>query len=148
MNLTIRKMNYADFDDLYELLSDPIIMEHIEPPFTKERAAQFLETAGLSNPSLIYSVEDENGNFIGYVIYHDYDAESKEIGWILKRNVWGKGYAKKLTEQLITRADSEGKSVIIECAPEQRVTKHIAEAFGFTYVGRHDGCDVYRRGRV
>lgn len=148
MNLTLRKVKGADFEDLYELLSDPKVMEYLEPPFTKERTAQFLESAGLFDPPLIYAVENEDGVFIGYVIYHDYDADSKEIGWVLKRCAWGKGYAKELTQQLITRANSEGKNVVIECVPEQHVTKHIAELFSFADTGRQDGCDVYKLGRT
>ena len=56
----------------------------------------------------------------------------------------GKGCAKELTKQLIEKAASEGKSVIIECVPEQSVTKHIAEMFGFAYTGRADGLDIYK----
>ncbi len=37
----------------------------------------------------------------------------------------------------------EGKGVVIECAPEQDITKHIATSLGFTYQGITDGCCVY-----
>lgn len=137
-------MKSDDLEVLHELLSDPGVMEYLEPPFTKERTIRFLESAGLSDPPLIYAAEDENCSFMGYVIYHDYDADSKEIGWVLKKEAWGKGYAKELTKQLIERAVSEEKSLIIECVPEQKATKHIAESFGFTYSGRSDSCDLYR----
>ncbi len=144
--LTIRKIRTDDFEPLYELLADPEVMEFLEPPFTRDRTMRFLESAGLSDPPLIYAVENEKGDFIGYVIYHDYDEDSKEIGWVLKKYAWGKGFAKQLTEQLIARAYSEGKSTVIECVPEQVVTKHLAELFGFTYTGRIEGRDVYRLG--
>ena len=143
MELTIRRMRAGDLEALTGLLSDPEVMEHLEAPFTRERSRQFLESAGLSEPPLIYAVE-QGGRFLGYVIYHDYDADSKEIGWVLERDAWGKGFAKALTRRLIHRAGAEGKSVILECAPEQRVSRHIAEQAGFSYVGRADGCDVYR----
>lgn len=142
--MTIRKMKHTDFAALYKLVSDPEVMEFLEPPFTKEKTARFLDAAGLSDPPRIYAAEDEKGRFIGYVIYHDYDEDTKEIGWVLNKNVWGKGCAKALTEQLIEKAVSEGKGVILECVPGQAVTRHIAEAFGFAYTGRADGCDVYR----
>ena len=145
--ITIRKIKSTDLEDLYKLLSDPKVMEFLEPPFTEEKAVLFLESAGLSDPPLIYAAENENGVFIGYVIFHDFDADSKEIGWVLKRDVWGNGYAKGLTEQLIQRAGAEGKCAVIECTPEQNATKHIAEIFGFTYTGRCDGCDVYKLDR-
>lgn len=97
--------------------------------------------AGLSEPPLICAVE-EGGRFIGYVIYHD--ADSKEIGWVLKRDAWGKGFAKALTRRLIDRTRAEGKAVVLECAPRQRASRHIAEQAGFSYIGSVERCEVYR----
>lgn len=73
-----------------------------------------------------------------------FNNQSVEIGWLLKYSEWNKGYAKKLTEIMIEQAKSKGKSVIIECSPEQSVTRHIAELFKFQYQGDIDGCSVYR----
>ena len=136
-------MKMSDSDALHEILSDPAVMEFLEDPLTEERTQEFLETAGLNDPPLIYAVEDNEG-FIGYVIYHDYDEESVEIGWVLKQSVWNRGYAKKLTKLLIDRARSDNKNVILECIPEQKVTRHIAQSYGFSHTGRRENCDVYR----
>lgn len=143
MKLNIRRMNEGDLQALHALLSDGEVMRYIEPPFTVEQTKRFLESAGLSEPPLVYAVDGEGG-FIGYVIYHPYDEGSMEIGWLLKREEWGKGCAAALTERLIEMAFAEQKAVIIECAPAQIATKRIAEKFGFAYTGRRDGCDVYR----
>ena len=144
MDLSIRRFRDSDLQLLYELLADEEVMRFIEPPFSFEQTRAFLENAALTDVPLIYAVEDENKNFIGYVIYHDYEENSKEIGWILKKQFWGKGIAETLTERLIQKAKIEGKSVVIECSPEQEVTKHIAKKFGFMNVGLIDGCDVYQ----
>ena len=144
MELRIRRFESNDSEHLYALLSDAEVMRYIEPPYTREAANQFLEKAGLSDAPLIYAVEDAAGMFVGYVIYHDAGEDSKEIGWLLKKEFWGRGYAQTLTKTLIEKAFSEHKSVLIECAPEQAVTKHIAEKSGFSYIGQADGCDVYR----
>lgn len=104
---------------------------------------QFLVDAGLSEKPLVYAVED-NGSFIGYVIFHDYDEENMEIGWILKRDVWGKGYASILTKMLIAECRKLRKGAIIECDPRQAVTEHIAKKHGFKFSGKRDGCDVYK----
>ena len=144
MELLIRRFENKDLEPLHALLSDEEVMRCLEPPFDLEQTSQFLRSAGLSEPPLIYAVEDAAGAFVGYVIYHDYDPDSQEIGWVLKREAWGKGYAEALTEQLIRRARSENKAATIECAPEQTVSKHIAEKYGFQYTGRREGCDVYR----
>ena len=127
---------------MHELLSDEDVMRYIEPVFTSEKTKEFLTSAGLSEKSLIYAV-DNNGDFVGYVIYHPFDNDSIEIGWVLQKRFWGKGYAQKLTEMLIDKAFSLEKDVIIEHSTEQEVTKHIAIKFGFTYLGRFDNLDRY-----
>ncbi len=91
----------------------------------------------------MYAVE-ENGSFIGYVIYHAYDAESVEIGWVLLPEYWGRGYASALTERLIDRARQAQKSVVLECAPAQAATRRIALKKGFRACGICDGLTVYR----
>ena len=91
----------------------------------------------------MYAVE-EGGSFIGYVIYHAYDGNSMEIGWVLLPEYWGRGYASALTDRLICLARQEGKGVVIECAPEQAATVHLAVKKGFRYCGMADGLAVYR----
>ena len=87
---------------------------------------------------------DLDGAFIGYVIYHAYDEDSVEIGWVLAREYWGMGYASALTKRMINQARHEGKSVVIECDPGQEITKHIALKSGFVRTGERDGLNVYR----
>jgi len=141
--MLIRKMKKSDLMPLYRLLSDEIVMEHIEPVFDLEKTEAFLESAGLCAEPLIWAVEDD-GAFIGYAIYHDYDETSREIGWVLLPEHWGKGVATKLTEELMQRAFADGKDAVIECAPAQEVTKHIALKLGFKPIGQRDGCEVFR----
>ena len=91
----------------------------------------------------MYAAE-ENGAFLGYVIYHAYDAESVEIGWVLFPESWGRGYASTLTDLLIGRARREQKDVVLECVPAQEATKRIAFKKGFHDCGISDGLAVYR----
>lgn len=140
MELTIRKMEEGDLE---ALLVDPAVMRYLEPPYTPEQAGCFLRAAGLCEPPLIYAAE-EDGRFIGYVIFHDFDADSVEIGWVLRADCWGRGCASRLTEELIRRAFSRGRGAVIECSPEQEVTAHLARKYGFAYEGRAEGLDVFR----
>ena len=143
MNITIRNMRPSDAGALYRLLSDPAVMRYLEPPFDRAQTEAFLHRAGLAEPPLVYAVE-ENGIFLGYVIYHGYDAESVEIGWVLLPKYWGHGYASALTDQLIDQARQEEKSVVMECAPAQEATKRIAIKKGFRACGICDGLALYR----
>ena len=143
MGLLIRKMKPGDLDPLYLLLSDPLVMQFLEKPYSKKQTEQFLIRAGLADPPLIYAAE-KDGEFIGYVIYHDYDPDSIEIGWVLNPSHWGNGCASALTEQMIGKAEGSGKHLIIECAPEQNITRHIAVKYGFESLGITDGLEVFR----
>ena len=143
MELTIRKMNMNDLEPLYILLSEPQVMRYLEPPYTKEKTKSFLINAGLSDPPRIYAV-DKGDTFIGYVIFHAYDDVSIEIGWVLHPLYWGKGYASQLTELLIEKGLELHKQLVIECVPEQEITKHLAMKYGFDFDGAADGLNVFR----
>ena len=141
--ITIRRMSADDGSALYRLLSDPDVMRYLEPPYCRAQAEEFLHRAGLSEPPLIYAADD-GGAFLGYVIYHPYDGESMEIGWVLFPEYWGRGYASALTDRLIARARLEHKDVVIECTPAQEATRWIALKKGFAFCGLCGGLEVYR----
>ena len=145
--LKIRKMTEDDLEPLYELLSDPEVMRFLEPPFSEEQTASFLQKARLSDPPLLYTVE-EDGRFIGYVIFHDFDEKSMEIGWVLREEQWGRGIASQLTRQLIEKGLSLGKDLVIECDPKQGATRRIALKNGFVYCGKEGELDLYRLRRL
>jgi len=143
--MKIRNMTTNDVQDLFEVLSDPDVMKYIEPPFTIEQTKQFITDCGLCEPSLVYAVENDNKEFIGYVIFHEYDSDSMEIGWLLKKKHWGKGYATELTRELIERARILGKNAIIECDQEQEITKKIALHAGFEYKGTDGNLCIFSK---
>lgn len=141
----IRKMTISDLESLHALLSDPEVMKYLEPPFSRAQTESFLKEQGLAASPRILAVEDKDHIFSGYVIYHEYDDESNEIGWVLKKDRWGQGMAGLLTKQLVAMSLLEGKDAVIECDPEQQVTKAIAEKNGFVRNGMEGGLEIYRR---
>ncbi|MBP5294555.1 MAG: tRNA (adenine(22)-N(1))-methyltransferase TrmK, partial [Lachnospiraceae bacterium] len=141
--LRIRKMTEEDLAVLSGLLADPDVMKYLEDPYGREKAEHFLRTAGLCDPPRIFAVE-EDGRFIGYVIFHEYDENSMEIGWVLQRERWGKGIASRLTEMLLAAAFSMEKDAVIECDPAQHSTRHLALKYGFLQEEDRDGLEVYR----
>ena len=143
--LKIRKFTNNDLTELYNLLSDEDVMKFIEPPFSWEKTANFLNSVALINPPLIYAVEDFSQKFIGYVIFHEYDNDSFELGWILNKKYWGKGYANELTKAFIKRSSEIGKNLIIECATNQEISKRIAMKNAFEFLGESDGRSVFKR---
>lgn len=143
--LTVRRLRGTDLENLHALLSNPQVMRYLEPPYTYGQTKAFLQEAGLAPTPLIYGVEDREGRFIGYVIYHGYGEDSVELGWVLSPREWHKGYAGELTRLLLKDARGKYAYAVIECAPEQEATKRIALKNGFQYTGIEDGCEIYRR---
>ena len=143
MNLILRRMKESDLESLYKLLSDSNVMRFLEEPYNKAHTLNFLKEAGMSEPPLVYAVDKDN-EFIGYVIFHDYDDVSYEIGWVLYPSCWGKGYASYLTKLLIEKAFEMNKQVVIECDPNHEATKRIAAKSNFAYQGIEDDLEVYR----
>lgn len=142
--LCIRDFCMEDLGALCALLADPEVMRHLEPPYSNEQARAFLKRAGLCRPPLIYAVEDQTGTFVGYVIYHACERESFELGWVLCREQWHKGYAQELTTALIRHAQGRTNALIIECVPEQTASIRLALKNGFCFEAYRDGCNVYR----
>ena len=141
--MKIRRIEEKDAGDLYEVLSDPEVMKYIEPPYTMEQVEQFMTKVALCDEPGIFAAENESGDFVGYVIFHTYDEECMEIGWLLKKKHWGKGYALELTRQLVEETRLLHKKAVIECVPEQQITRHIALKAGFSFQGIEDGLCVF-----
>jgi len=142
----IRDLCMDDADALYEVLSDDEVMTYIEPAFDLEQTREFIKEAGLCEPPLVYALEWKDGRkVIGHVIYHQYEEDSYELGWIINRNYWGRGIADEVTKALVETAGRNGvRSCVIECDNEQAASRHIALKNGFLYEGEDDGCEVYR----
>ena len=140
--LNIRKLQADDLDDMYRLLSDEKVMKYLEDPFSYDKTKSFIYDYALIDKPLIYAV-DYQDRFAGYVIYHEYDFNSMEIGWVLLPEYWNKKIASTLTEILIDKAIRQNKNVIIECADKQDITKHIAEKYGFVFKENKNGLDIY-----
>ena len=156
--LQVRRLTEADAEALFAVLSDPEVMRYVEPPFTLERTRTFLREAGLCEPPLVYAVlrkeaapdpipagpegPGQASALIGHLIWHPWGEDAMELGWILRRDCWGRGYARELTEALLRQTDLD---VVIECAPEQAATRRLAEKLGFRPVTDGSGLAVYRR---
>lgn len=142
----IRNFSMEDVDDLYEVLSDEDVMMYIESTFDRERTKEFIQVAGMCEPSLVYAVVWKlTKKVIGHVIFHPYEESAYEIGWILNKAYWSKGIADELTKALIGYARYIGiGSCIIECDTKQDASKSIALKNGFAYEGIIDNLERYR----
>ncbi len=145
--IMIRKFDQNDIPELFRLLSDDIVMEYIEDVFSYEQAEKFAYEYGITDTPAIYAVGLKNQIFIGYIIFKPYDnSGAYEIGWLLKEEYWGKGYASMITKMLIDYSKKEEiKSLVIEFDKRQKASKAIAIKFGFEFIRFDKNLMVYSK---
>ena len=100
--LVLREYTQADFDGLYEILSDPVTMQHYPKPYDKAGTQRWLDwnfnnykTYGFG----LWAIElKETGAFIGDcgITMQNIDGESlPEIGYHIHKQYWQQGYGKE-----------------------------------------------------
>lgn len=114
--LALRELRLEDADHLVELDADPEVVRyvHLRKPTTADDArawiakvtTQFYE----SLPGFgFWAIVDAGGSFIGW--FHlrpaDGDTQVAEIGYRLRRDAWGRGYATELSLAAVGQAFSQ-----------------------------------------
>ena len=159
--LLVRRLTEADAGELYAVLSDPEVMRYIEPPFSLEQTRDFILQAGCCEPPLVWAViwkgdasaisvaggekTPQSHPLIGHLIWHPWDETAMELGWILRRDFWGRGIAKELTAAMLAQTD---RDLVLECHPNQTATRRIAELFGFRMLAERGSLLQYRKNAV
>lgn len=145
--LRVRTFRPEDAKDALAWLGDGEVMRYVEEPFDLEKTEAFLAAHGLTGKPHVYAVEEkESGRLTGHLIFHPYDEDSYELGWILAKDFWNKGYASMLTEAAIAFAGKQGiPYLVIECGRRQNASIALARKYGFTADGSEDGLLRFRR---
>jgi ribosomal-protein-alanine N-acetyltransferase len=104
--LIVRRYNYSDRDNFFSLSGDADVMRYIRPVSTREQSEKFLSEYIASyelNPLRgRWAVEEKSSrNFIGSfaIIPIPSMPEKIQLGYSLRPEHWGKGFATELTKQ-------------------------------------------------
>lgn len=105
--LIIRELTMEDFDDWYEILSDPKTMEHYPKPFDEEKVRSWinwnLDNYRVFGFGLFAVVLKENGKMIGdcgITMQIIHGAIRPEIGYHINKNYQRKGYASEAAQKV------------------------------------------------
>ena len=101
--LIIRDYAPSDLHDLHEIFSDPKVMEHCEPPYTRQQTSDILQLF-LSRELAYAIVHKASRKVIGHLLFHQLPEEPPgvyEIGWFLNRDYWGMGYAEEASRAIM-----------------------------------------------
>ena len=122
-NIVIRDFMESDIIAAHNYLQDNEVMKYVEPPFSIEQTKEFILEYGCKK-SMVFALEEiSSASVIGHAIFHPYDeVDEYEIGWIISRSCWGKGYAVEVSQALIQYAFYEKKAsrVIAETVVNNR----------------------------
>jgi RimJ/RimL family protein N-acetyltransferase len=108
--LLMRPWRDEDREPFAAMNADPVVMEHFPAPLTREESDAFvdrIETHFTTHGYGLWVLEDETG-FLGFtgLNWATFDAPfnpSLEVGWRLKREAWGKGYATEAATEALRR---------------------------------------------
>jgi len=156
--LLLRPLNASDFDIGCAIFMDPEVMEYLGRPYSEQQVADELEVAvrrcgggcigvwcvldrvsqeKLGTALLLpLPVEEEDTNWD--LVQGDAlpDAEI-EVGYLLKRSAWGKGYATEVVRRLLRFAFEESplQDVVAVIDSGNKGSRRVLEKCGLRYEG-------------
>lgn len=139
-NLRLRRFNLADAKKMAELESDPEVMR-----FTSSRVPQSFEQTQARLEALIHeqpshsplgvwAVElKESGDFVGWFMLMKKRHVVPELGYMIVRRHWGKGYASEAARRLVEFGvrDLKLPAMIATTTQDNAPSKRVLEKLGF-----------------
>lgn len=144
------KHNPEDFEAYYTLVKDDTVMKYVSGKgLTREEAKTKFNTiidTNINHADLGYfKVYNTDNIYLGdaKLEYYKYDHNVLEIGYILKKEFWGKGYGTAICRLLLNKADiiATNLDLIGIIDPDNIASRQLLEKFGFKtyFVGMEDG---------
>ncbi len=157
--LLLRPVVLSDVDLSIEMLTDPAVVKHVLKLMTPEEITECMPTwtsrGGCGCIGIWVASDRETGEKIGTGSLLPMPIEAEEINWarvvedampegdvevgyILKRSAWGKGYATEICRRLVQFAFEQTSfdEIVATFDDEHRKSRHVLEKCGFTDHGR------------
>lgn len=140
----LRKMGPEDFSEIAAMLKDPEVMYAWEYRFKDEDVLLWISknTDSYAQGGLGYFLmaDKNSGAIIGQAALKPDTIDGRlyyEIGYILKKEHWGKGYASEAASALLAYAKESfpGSDIIFEIRPENEKSIRVAERLGAKAAG-------------
>lgn len=103
--LVIRSFTMDDLPALWDVFGDEETMAHMAP-MTRGDTERFLrEFCVERTPPGAFAVQLREAGLVGYVLFNQVDAPGiYELGWVLRRELWGMGLAREASRALLEYA--------------------------------------------
>ena len=164
--LGFRNWTENDLEELELMNSDNKVMEYFPKTLTKEENKKMFEKLKLhyeNNNHTYFATEILADNeFIGFIglAYQEYKTEftpAIDIGWRLKKSVWGKGYATEGAKKCLEYGFNELNlnEIVSTCTKNNLKSENVMQKIGMKKVGefkhpelteypKYEECKCYR----
>ena len=144
--LGFRKWSDSDLEEFFALNSDEEVMEHFPKTLSKKEVEEFIErlSAQFDKNGYTYFATEvlESKEFIGMIgiAFQEYETQftpAIDIGWRLKKDAWGNGYATEGAKRCLQYAFNElGIDKIIAVCPVNNVkSENVMKKIGMRKIG-------------
>lgn len=141
--LLLRPFTWDDFENLYQINSNPEIMRYIRSPETREQTQESLKKIiddYEKFPALgrLAIIEKSTNTFIGLCLLRHYEIDGEiEAGYVLTKQYWGKGYATEAMQELLRYGfdDMKFDCIVAVCMPTNEASWRVMEKVGMRRVG-------------
>ena len=139
--LFLREFVPGDVDALEAVLGDPVTMEFYPAPFTREEVREWIsrnlaryESDGFSLWAMVLKSSGEVIGDCGCALQEVENRREIEIGYHVRRDQWGHGYATEAARACMDYAFHKlgAPRVISMIRPENRNSRRVAEKNGLT----------------
>jgi RimJ/RimL family protein N-acetyltransferase len=158
--LGFRNWKKTDLEEFARLNADPEVMEHFPERLTKSEVKELIvklrDHFSLKGYTYYATERLETREFVGMIglAYQEYKADftpAVDIGWRLKRNIWGKGYATEGAKRCLKYAFRELglQKIVSVCTVKNYKSENVMKKIGMTKKGvfNHPECTHYPKYR-
>ena len=142
--IELKKISKNDINLLYDLDGDSDVMKYLTlgkaktiDEVKKESMPRILKSyTNGSNYGIFPAYLKDNNTYIGWFQFEKdkYIADAIEVGWRLKKEHWGNGYATEVGLSLVKKAKELNKKVVARAMKNNQASTRVMEKIGLKFV--------------
>ncbi len=152
--LLLRRLKLSDAESLHAAFSDAELMTYWSSGPHKTLSQTQAYITGNMKPDIpTWAITHNQGLVMGWAVLIPHRDNVREIGYILRRDAWGKGYAREAAERVIQYGFEELglRRIFADVDPDNIASVALLEKMGFmregclrreweTHIGVRDSC--------
>ncbi|MCJ8155806.1 GNAT family N-acetyltransferase [Sphingomonas sp. LaA6.9] len=137
--LVLRPLVEGDAEAMHIAMSDVDLMHwwSSAPHRTLERTREYVAANAAEGAWLTWAITEDGGEALGWVVLGEHREGIRELGYILRRDRWGRGYAHEAASAVLDHAFGAMKlrRVFADVDPENAASVGLLKRLGFRQEG-------------